>query len=81
MSVCRELDREITPTSQILRALDAGGSGAVELRTIVAALGTRAHGVALLLLALSDTLPLPLPSTSTVLGLRSLLSQLSGGIR
>ena len=56
------------PTSLILRQLDTGGPGSMELANLLAAMGSRAHGVALLLLALPDTLPLPLPSTSTVLG-------------
>lgn len=57
------------PASRLLRELAASESGPVTLRTVLAAMGSRAHGVALLLLALPDTLPLPLPSTSTVLGI------------
>ena len=58
-----------TPTSQILKDLDSSALGPVPLGTVLAAMGSRVHGVALILLALPDTLPLPLPSISTVLGI------------
>lgn len=60
---------EATPASAILRDLDSATTGPVPLGTMLGAMGSRAHGVALLLLALPDTLPLPIPSTSTVLGI------------
>lgn len=41
---------------------------AVSLGAILSATGSRAHGVALLLLSLPEALPLPLPSASAVLG-------------
>ena len=36
---------------------------------LLKAMGSRVHGMTLVLLALSDALPLPIPSTSTVLGI------------
>lgn len=60
---------DTTPTSRILQDLDAVGPGPVHLSTMFAAMGSRVHGMVLLLLALPDTLPLPVPSTSTVLGI------------
>jgi hypothetical protein len=44
-------------------------SGQVSLGTLLKAMGSRAHGLTLVLLALPDALPLPIPSTSTVLGI------------
>lgn len=57
-----------TPASKLLRDLASSHSGPVTLGTVLAAMGSRAHGLALVLLALPDTLPLPVPSTSLVLG-------------
>jgi hypothetical protein len=51
----------------VLEDLPRGRS--VTLGETLEAAGTRAHGCALLLLALPDTLPLPLPSLSAVLAL------------
>ena len=45
-----------TPTSQIIRDLDAAGDEAVRLCRLFAAMGSRVHGVALLLLALTGPL-------------------------
>lgn len=56
------------PTSKILRSLAASKDRAVEVRTVMAAMGSRAHGIALILFALPDTLPLPIPSLSAFLG-------------
>ena len=56
------------PTSKILRSLAASKDRAVEVRTVMAAMGSRAHGIALILFALPDTLPLPIPSFSAFLG-------------
>jgi hypothetical protein len=60
---------QATPTSKILRDLDAAGQGPVPLAAMLRAMGSRVHGMLLLLLALPDTLPMPVPSTSTVLGI------------
>lgn len=59
---------EAAPASQILRELDSSAAQPLPLGRVLGAMGSRMHGVALLLLALPDTLPLPLPSTSAVLG-------------
>lgn len=55
------------PLSEVLEDLPHGRS--VTLGETLDAVGTRAHGCALLLLALPDTLPLPVPSLSVVLAL------------
>lgn len=55
-------------TSKILRSLAASKEDQVSVGALMAAMGSRAHGIALILLALPDTLPLPFPSLSTVLG-------------
>lgn len=55
------------PLSEVLEDLPRGRS--VTLGETLDAVGTRAHGCALLLLALPDTLPLPLPSLSAVLAI------------
>lgn len=57
------------PTSEVLRALAASTTPSVSFGTIAAAAGSRIHGFALLLFALPETLPLPLPSASGVLGI------------
>lgn len=54
--------------SEILRSLAARGEGAIPFGAVVDAAGSRIHGLALLLLVLPETLPLPLPSASSVLG-------------
>jgi hypothetical protein len=62
--------------SSSLRALAESGSEAVTLATFLSAAGTRAHGLALFLLVLPETLPVPLPSASSVLGVPLLLISL-----
>jgi hypothetical protein len=52
--------------TEVLR--DLPGDQAVSLGAILSATGSRAHGVALLLLSLPEALPLPLPSASAILG-------------
>jgi hypothetical protein len=52
--------------TEVLR--DLPQEQAVSLGSILSATGSRAHGVALLLLSLPEALPLPLPSASAVLG-------------
>ena len=55
--------------SRLIRDLASSNAGQVSLGALLTSLGSRAHGLALVLLALPDTLPLPIPSTSTVLGI------------
>lgn len=43
-------------------------TGPLPLGDLLAAVGSRAHGAALLILALPEAIPLPLPSASAVLG-------------
>jgi hypothetical protein len=57
------------PTSQILRRLAASSERFASVREVMGAMGSRAHGIALIIFALPDALPLPLPSLSTVLGI------------
>jgi hypothetical protein len=57
------------PTSEILQDLASSYEGAVTVKDIVAAMGLRAHGIALILFSLPDAIPLPIPSLSTVLGI------------
>lgn len=52
--------------SRVLRDLPEGR--AVTLGALLAATGSRAHGVALLLLGLPEALPLPVPSAAAILG-------------
>lgn len=60
----------IEPTaSEALRFLAANTQQPVDLASVLAAAGTRVHGLALLLFVLPETLPLPLPSASTFLGI------------
>jgi hypothetical protein len=56
-------------TSTILRSLASSPETAVPVRAVMAAMGSRAHGIALILFALPEALPLPLPSLSSVLGI------------
>jgi hypothetical protein len=65
--------REMAPQrlSEVLRGLPR--DRAVTLEETLGAMGPRAHGCALLLLALPDALPLPLPSLSAVLAIPLLL--------
>jgi hypothetical protein len=54
------------PLSRILRGLPEGGG--LPLGGLMARMGSRAHGTALLLLALPEAIPIPVPSASTILG-------------
>jgi len=56
-------------SSRILRALAASPESEVSIATIMSVMGSRAHGIAMILFALPDAVPLPLPSLSTVLGM------------
>jgi hypothetical protein len=51
-------------------------TGATDLGQLVRLFGSRTHGVALLLLALPDSIPIPVPSVSAVLGVPMLLISL-----
>jgi hypothetical protein len=55
------------PLSQVLAGLPA--DRAVTLGELLTAFGSRANGAALLLLALPDSIPIPIPSVSAVVGL------------
>jgi hypothetical protein len=57
------------PASTLLRELAAADAPSTTLGSLLGAMGSRAHGLALVLLALPDAIPLPIPSTSTVLGI------------
>ena len=56
-----------------MRSLAAEADRPVRLGTILAAAGTRVHGLALLIFVLPEAVPLPLPSISIVLGVPLLL--------
>jgi hypothetical protein len=55
--------------SAILRSLAAGPETHVPFGDVVAVAGSRVHGIAILLLALPEAIPLPLPSVSGILGI------------
>jgi len=55
--------------SEILESLAAGTEERVPFSAIVAAAGSRVHGLALLVFALPEVPPLPLPSASTLLAI------------
>jgi hypothetical protein len=57
------------PLSQTFRELDAQAGDKFSLGAITAAAGSRMHGLALLVLALPDAIPVPVPSLSAVLGI------------
>jgi hypothetical protein len=65
------------PFSEALRALPTlapeGGEEGPRLGKVLDRLGARAHGTAILLLAIPDALPLPLPSAGAVLGVPLIL--------
>jgi hypothetical protein len=63
-------DAPTEPFSEVLEALDRlGGHGAaLPLRRVLASTGARAHGAAILLLALPESIPAPVPSVAAVLG-------------
>jgi hypothetical protein len=56
------------PTSTILSSLAASPQPSVPVSDIMAAMRTRAHGIGLILFAVPDAIPLPIPSLSAVLG-------------
>ena len=61
------------PFSQVLQSLADLDQERVTLKTVIATVGTRIHGTALLLLALPEAVPLPIPSASFFLGFPLLL--------
>jgi hypothetical protein len=63
----------VESASEILRDLAAYPETKVPFGKIVTAAGTRVHGLALFLFVLPETLPLPLPSASSILGIPLLL--------
>jgi hypothetical protein len=59
----------IQPTSEILREFAATEALAVPVRDLVTVMGLRTHGILLVLFALPDAIPLPLPSVSAIIGI------------
>jgi hypothetical protein len=59
--------------SEILRGLAARPEAHIPFGEVVAAAGSRVHGIALFLFVLPETLPLPLPSASGILGIPLLI--------
>jgi hypothetical protein len=57
------------PTSEILREMSEMDESSVPVRELVAAMGLRAHGILLVLFALPDAIPLPVPSVSAIIGI------------
>jgi hypothetical protein len=57
------------PASEILATLASSHEDTVSVRELVGAMGLRTHGIALILFALPEAMPLPLPSLSLVLGI------------
>lgn len=62
-------EEEDHPASVVLRQLSDGGTPSVSFGEVAAAAGSRVHGFALLFFVLPETLPLPVPSMSSILGL------------
>jgi len=56
-----------------LQSLAAHQEQSIPVGSVVSAAGSRVHGLALLLFALPDALPLPIPSVSAIIGLPLLL--------
>jgi hypothetical protein len=67
------IEENHVPASEILRRLAAGEEQSISIGSVVSAAGSRVHGLALLLLALPDALPLPIPSVSAIIGVPLLL--------
>ncbi len=59
----------LRPTSEIIDSLASLPDERIPFSAIVAAAGSRVHGLALLIFVLPEVPPLPLPSASTVLGI------------
>jgi hypothetical protein len=60
---------EHATTSEILRTLADSDEDSISVGDVVSAMGLRVHGIALILFALPDAAPLPIPSLSAVLGI------------
>ncbi len=59
--------------SAVLRALSAHTEPTITFRTMITALGSRAHGMALLIFILPEVVPLPVPSIGAILGIPLIL--------
>lgn len=66
-------EERIESASEILRSLAARPEAHIPFGEVVTAAGSRVHGIALFLFVLPETLPLPLPSASGVLGIPLLI--------
>ena len=66
-------EERIESASEILRSLAARPEAHIRFGEVVSAAGSRVHGIALFLFVLPETLPLPLPSASGVLGIPLLI--------
>lgn len=62
-------EERVESASEILRALAARPEAHIPFGEVVEAAGSRVHGIALFLFVLPETLPLPLPSASGILGI------------
>ena len=63
----------VESASEILRALAARPEAHIPFGDVVEAAGSRVHGIAIFIFVLPETLPLPLPSASGILGIPLLL--------
>ena len=59
--------------SAVLRALSAHTEPTITFREMITALGSRAHGMALLIFILPEVVPLPVPSIGAILGIPLIL--------
>ncbi|CUH35128.1 Exopolysaccharide synthesis, ExoD [Jannaschia seosinensis] len=71
-------DRRARPISAILTELAARSDAGREVRlgSVAARIGSRGHGMAILILALPETIPAPVPGLSGILGVPLLLISL-----
>lgn len=67
------LGTTIEKTSVILKSLADSDNERLSLQDVIKATGARAHGVGLLLFALPETIPIPLPGVSAVIGVPLIL--------
>ena len=66
-------EERIESASEILRSLAARPEAHIPFGDVVMAAGSRVHGIALFIFVLPETLPLPLPSASGILGIPLLI--------
>lgn len=59
--------------STVLRTLSAHAGPTISFREMITALGSRAHGMALLIFILPEVVPLPVPSIGAILGIPLIL--------